>query len=518
MGGRAAGLPVLLVAALLLHAFSASASAASSYPARIAGKIVSTTASALAKRLWSLKSAATNKAAATAAGRSMVRYEGGYAVDTVFDGSKLGIEPYAVEVTPAGELLVLDSINSNIYRVQLPLSRYSRPKLLAGSPEGLSGHVDGRLREARMNHPTGFTVDDRGNIYVADALNMAIRKISDTGITTIAGGKSMRGGHIDGPSDAAKFSTDFEVRYISGSCSLLVIDRGNQAIREIPLHDDDCAYQDEAGFPLGVALLFAAGFFGYMLALLQRRIFGMTSTTDLHHSNRHFTIPETPPTPSMASIHQYQKPLRPYVRPPLIPREDEAAKREIEEGFFTSVGKLIGGAKSSVAEVFGSPFSKKKRLSSQYHHQQRRANHWPVQESFAIPHDETPPPLDTRAPTPQKNYAFVTKEPEKIQHVRHGQPYFNGWDGRHSQAQPEQQMYRYQQHLQQHRQHSAGSQTFYEQSCEATNEIVFGAVQEVDSKRRMVEIKALNYGDTLYEQYGMRYRNNYIGYNSTNNY
>lgn len=53
----------------------------------------------------------------------MVRYEGGYAVDTVFDGSKLGIEPHAVEVTPAGDLLVLDSINSNIYRVQLPLSR-----------------------------------------------------------------------------------------------------------------------------------------------------------------------------------------------------------------------------------------------------------------------------------------------------------------------------------------------------------------------------------------------------------
>jgi hypothetical protein len=63
-------------------------------------------------------------AAATTAvtGRSMVRYEGGYAVDTVFDGSKLGIEPHAVEITPAGNLLVLDSINSNIYRVQLPLS------------------------------------------------------------------------------------------------------------------------------------------------------------------------------------------------------------------------------------------------------------------------------------------------------------------------------------------------------------------------------------------------------------
>jgi hypothetical protein len=55
----------------------------------------------------------------------MVRYEGGYAVDTVFNGSKLGIEPHAVDITPAGDPLVLDSINVNIYRVQLPLSPVS---------------------------------------------------------------------------------------------------------------------------------------------------------------------------------------------------------------------------------------------------------------------------------------------------------------------------------------------------------------------------------------------------------
>jgi hypothetical protein len=273
----------VLVAALLLAASAATASAASSYPAKVVTGLLSSTASAVVKQLWSLKSTATRTGSA-AAGRSMVKYEGGYAVETVFDGSKLGIEPHDVEVTPSGELLVLDSMNSNVYRVQLPLSRYSRPKLVAGSPEGLSGHVDGRLREAKMNHPKGFTVDDRGNIYVADAMNMAIRKISDTGVTTIAGGKSMRGGHLDGPSDDAKFSTDFEIRYISSSCSLLVIDRGNQAIREIALHNDDCEYQYEAGFPLGIALLFAAGFFGYMLALLQRQVLGMVSTADVSAS------------------------------------------------------------------------------------------------------------------------------------------------------------------------------------------------------------------------------------------
>ena len=32
-----------------------------------------------------------------------------------------------------------------------------------------------------MNHPKGLAVDDRGNIYIADTMNMAIRKISDAG-------------------------------------------------------------------------------------------------------------------------------------------------------------------------------------------------------------------------------------------------------------------------------------------------------------------------------------------------
>ena len=37
-----------------------------------------------------------------------------------------------------------------------------------------------------MNHQKGLTMDDRGNIYVAVTLNMAIMKISDAGVTTIA--------------------------------------------------------------------------------------------------------------------------------------------------------------------------------------------------------------------------------------------------------------------------------------------------------------------------------------------
>lgn len=39
--------------------------------------------------------------------------------------------------------------------------------------------------------------------------------------------------------------------YVGASCSLLVIDRGNQAIREIQLNDDDCSSQYDGSFNLG---------------------------------------------------------------------------------------------------------------------------------------------------------------------------------------------------------------------------------------------------------------------------
>lgn len=59
---------------------------------------------------------------AAIAGRPLMKFESGYTVETVFDGSKLGIEPYLVEVLPSGDLLILDSANSNLYKISSSLS------------------------------------------------------------------------------------------------------------------------------------------------------------------------------------------------------------------------------------------------------------------------------------------------------------------------------------------------------------------------------------------------------------
>lgn len=71
------------------------------------------------------------------------------------------------------------------------------------------------------------------------------------GVTTIAGGKSNMAGYRDGPSEDAKFSSDFDVLYVRPTCSLLVVDRGNAALRQISLDQDDCDYQYSSISPTG---------------------------------------------------------------------------------------------------------------------------------------------------------------------------------------------------------------------------------------------------------------------------
>ena len=217
----------------------------------------------------------------------------------------------------------------------------------------------------------------------------------------------------------------------------------------------------------------------------------------------------------VAPVAPYQRPLK-SVRPPLIPNEDEPERQE--EGFFGSLGKLVLNTGSTVAEIFGGLFSGSRRKSVHYHQQyqqlNKHPNSWPMQESFVIPDEDEPPPIETRNPTPKRTYPFMTKDMEKSHRIKQSQPYYNGWDGDYRQVQQQQQHIQQQPQQQQqhhHRHFTSSPQTYYEKSCE-TNEIVFGAVQEQDGRREAVVIKAVDYGDPSYNHYNIRPRLNYMGY------
>lgn len=201
---------------------------------------------------------------------NVVQFESGYLVETVVEGTDIGVVPYKIRISEDGELFAVDSINSNIVRITPPLSQYSRGRLVAGSFQGYTGHVDGKPSDARFNHPKGVTMDDKGNVYVADTLNHAIRKIGDAGVTTIAGGKSNLAGYRDGPSEDAMFSNDFDVVYVQPTCSLLVVDRGNAALRQISLNQEDCDYQYSSISSTDVLMVVGAVLIGYATCMLQQ--------------------------------------------------------------------------------------------------------------------------------------------------------------------------------------------------------------------------------------------------------
>ncbi|KAK9707353.1 hypothetical protein RND81_07G191800 [Saponaria officinalis] len=180
-------------------------------------------------------------------GYGEIIYEEGYSVKTVVDGNKLNINPHSV-VFRLGfhDLILLDSSASLFYTLSFPLSQESVIKKFAGNEKGYSDGV-----AAMFNKPRSFTVDLKGNAYVADRDNFAIRKISRSGVTTtIAGGYLKTRGRVDGPGRNATFSPDYELTFVPEMCALLVMDHGNKLIRLINLKQEDCG-SPKSGLAVG---------------------------------------------------------------------------------------------------------------------------------------------------------------------------------------------------------------------------------------------------------------------------
>uniref|UniRef100_A0A1J3H6U0 Teneurin NHL domain-containing protein n=1 Tax=Noccaea caerulescens TaxID=107243 RepID=A0A1J3H6U0_NOCCA len=183
--------------------------------------------------------------------------EDGYEVTTVVDGHKSGLNPHTIHALPgSSNLIVLDTSGSTFYTTSFPLSVDSVINRFAG--DGNPGYVDGKAGNSRFDKPRGFTVDAKGNVYVADKTNKAIRKISSSGyVTTIAGGISKENGHRDGPAQNATFSNDFEITFVPQRCCLLVSDHGNEMVRQINLKEEDCLESSHSS--LGTYSLWSIG-------------------------------------------------------------------------------------------------------------------------------------------------------------------------------------------------------------------------------------------------------------------
>ena len=107
--------------------------------------------------------------------------------------------PSGVAVDSNGIIYVADAGNHRIRKV----TSAGVVTTLAGS--GSSGFLDGAPGTAKFSYPSGVAVDASGNVYVADEFNDRIRKVTPTGVVTTLAGTS--GGFADGPGATARFTS-----------------------------------------------------------------------------------------------------------------------------------------------------------------------------------------------------------------------------------------------------------------------------------------------------------------------
>jgi len=99
---------------------------------------------------------------------------------------------------------------------------------------------DTTATNATFSEPNGIAVDTNGNFYVSDTNNHTIRKIASNGtVTTFAGAVASNGsgtsGSTDGTGTAARFKTPWGIVYNPVDGNLYVCDTGNHTIRQITL-------------------------------------------------------------------------------------------------------------------------------------------------------------------------------------------------------------------------------------------------------------------------------------------
>jgi trimeric autotransporter adhesin len=143
------------------------------------------------------------------------------------------LKPGNIAFDRQGNLYIADLFNQRIRKVSKATGIITT---IAGT--GASGYTGdkGLATSATLYYPDAVRIDSAGNIYIADELNNAVRKITvSTGIITTVAGTGSSGYTGDGgPATSAKIGCPSDIAFDS-SWNMYISD-GNNVIRKVDAH------------------------------------------------------------------------------------------------------------------------------------------------------------------------------------------------------------------------------------------------------------------------------------------
>ncbi len=152
-------------------------------------------------------------------------------------------QPEGLAVDGAGNVYVADAWNHTIRKIT-PAGDVSTLAGLAGN----FGSADGTNSKARFNRPAGIALDGTTNLFVTDFLNHTIRKITPGGrVSTIAGLAGVWG-NADGTNSAARFFQPQGI-CVADAATLFIVDSGNQTLRKVSAVGTNWVVSTVAGLP-----------------------------------------------------------------------------------------------------------------------------------------------------------------------------------------------------------------------------------------------------------------------------
>jgi sugar lactone lactonase YvrE len=135
--------------------------------------------------------------------------------------------PQSIAIDRFGTLYVADTNNQTIRKV----TAQGLVTTLAGRA-GVAGSIDGRASAARFSYPQGIAVDAAGTVVVSDTYNHTLRTISPHGVVATLAGSAGNFGILDGVRSAARFSNP-QGLVTDAARTIYVADAGNGLLRKV---------------------------------------------------------------------------------------------------------------------------------------------------------------------------------------------------------------------------------------------------------------------------------------------